>query len=156
MPAPTERKSLGALFKQVNPRAYAAVQGNPAAVRTLAKIETRANAIKKKTIAHHKHFEDRWVAKETIAIWQRHLASNAKNPAPPGVEQKVAPAGVMRLANQVVQARTTARLSRINEVKTRMQNAVVRNFRQSMMPAFNQAASPEQKNQQTRKFRRTQ
>jgi hypothetical protein len=129
-------------FDATTSAAYLRAGGNVVAVSTLSAIERRAETIKQRAVRHYKAFEDRWTAKEMLRLWQRQLAQHAKYPPPPGVAAEVSPEAIFKLAARNVKARTNRRLSQINAIKTRMSNAVVRNFEQlSLARNFRQSVS---------------
>lgn len=121
-------KDLSKSFDLTTPKAYLRAAKNPVAFRTLGAIDKRAEAIKERAIAHYKKFEDRWTAKEAMRLWARHNAQSASHPAPQGARRDVTPEALMKVASRQVQARTNLRLAKINSIKTRMSNAVVRNL----------------------------
>lgn len=115
---------------------------NPAATSAIASIERRADAIKARALEQAKAFQDRWVAREMLRLYQAHRAQAEQHPGPPGAQRELAPEVVARMASRNVQARTTMRLSKINAIKTRMGNAVARNLEQpKLSPEFNQTAA---------------
>lgn len=134
-----------AAFSRTTPPAVQRAAGAPTTLQALSRLEQRTSAIKERAVAHYKNFEDRWVAKEAIRIFQRHLAKEGGHPAPKGVDRTVMPESVMKMASQNVQARTHQRLARINAIKARMGNSIARNLAPtSARIAFNQAAPGEQ------------
>lgn len=136
----TGRSTATAAFKRTTPPAMQRAARSPTTLQALSKLEQRSQAIKERALAHHKNFEDRWTAKEAIRIWQRHLAQTASHPIPKGVDRTVMPEGISKMASQNVQARTHRRLARINAIKVRMGNSILRNLAQpSPRLAFNQA-----------------
>jgi hypothetical protein len=146
--------SIAKAFDLTTPAAYLKAQENPAAFQILNGIEKRSEDIRQRAIAHYKRFEDRWTAKEAMRLWARHNAQSASHPAPAGVRRDITPEAMMRNASRNVQARTNARLAKINAIQTRMSNAVVRNMNEvSLHRAFNHVA-PEKARRQ--RLRRTQ
>lgn len=136
--------SIAKAFDLTTPAAYLTAPRNPAAFQILNGIEKRSEDIRQRAVAHYKRFEDRWTAKEAMRLWARHNAQSASHPAPAGVRRDITPEAMMRNASRNVQARTNARLAKINAIQTRMSNAVVRNMEElSLHQTFNRAA-PEQ------------
>lgn len=134
-------KPLKAEFGGTMPTAYKRAAGSPTAVTALSSIDRRASALKVRIAEHFKKFEDRWTAKEALNIWKRHLALHAKHPAPSGVSQDVSSDEIMKMAARNVRARANRRLFKVNDIKTRMGNAVVRNLDQpDLSPSFRRAA----------------
>jgi len=110
------------------------------ATAMIAKIDARGVTLKERAIEHYKRFEPRWVAAESFRIWERHMAENAKYPAPKNAKP-VTPLSLLKMASHNVQARTNRRLSNINAITTRMGNAVVRNLAPpDLKRTFNEAA----------------
>lgn len=140
-------KALKSSFAGTTPPAFARAGGNPTLVSALTSMEHRADAIKERVIRHAKSFEDRWTAREAIAIWKRHLDSQARNPGPRNAVQDVAPEAVMRMAARQVSARTQRRLATVNQIKTRMGNALIRSLeKQSLTQRFDDVSqTPRQK-----------
>jgi hypothetical protein len=115
-------------FSDATPSAFERAGGNPAIVSALTSMERRAEAIKSRVIAHAKNFEDRWTAREAMQLWQRYLVNQTRQPAPPNTIQEIIPAAVMKTAARQVAARTQLRLARVNAIKTRMGNALIRSL----------------------------
>lgn len=137
-------KDLSKSFDLTTPKAYLRAAKNPVAFRTLGAIEKRAEAIKERAVAHYKKFEDRWTAKEAMRLWARHNAQSVSHPAPEGA-RAVTVEALMKMASRQVQARTNLRLARVNAIKTRMSNAVVRNLDAvSLKRSFEGAAPPQE------------
>jgi hypothetical protein len=107
-------------FSDATPSAFERAGGNPAIVSALTSIERRAEAIKSRVIAHAKSFEDRWTAREAMQLWQRYLINHTI--------QEIIPAAVMKTAARQVAARTQLRLAKVNAIKTRMGNALIRSL----------------------------
>lgn len=128
-------------FEAATPKAFTRVGRNRAAISALAVIERRAERIRNRAIQHYKRFEDRWVAKESIRIWHRQSQAQAKAGAPAGETPSPNVEAISRLAARNVKARTHARLNRINGIKTRMSNALVRSLeQQALKQEFNRSA----------------
>lgn len=126
MESPSKRP-LRNTFIDTTPSNFDRAAGNAKAISMLGSIERRAEALKARAVAHAKAFEDRWTAKEGMHLWKRYLANQGKHPAPPNVHE-IGPEAVMKTAARNVSARTQRRLARINAIKTRMSNAVVRSI----------------------------
>lgn len=140
--------ALSSTFARSTPPAVQRAAHAPTSLKALSRLEERSAAIKERAFAHYKKFEDRWVAKEAIRIWQRHLAQPGLYPAPKSVDRTVAPEGLSKMASRNVLTRTHQRLARINSIKTRMGNAIVRNLAPpSLKQGFNQAAQAERPTQ---------
>lgn len=121
--------SLGA-FDRANPKIFDRLQGDAASIRHVGNLQSRVNRIKTRLREHYKKYEEPWVAKEGIRIWQKQLkAAQGRNPVP--VDP---PAAIMLEARRNVRARVARRMTNINEIRTRMENAFLRN-RASAQPA---------------------
>ena len=128
-------------FDAATPKAFTRAGRNGAAISALGGIERRAERIKARAVAHYKKFEDRWVAKESIRVWQRQLKSQAGAAAPSGEIPSANVEAIARLAARNVKARTNRRLTKINAMKVRMSNALVRSLEQpAIKREFNRAA----------------
>lgn len=124
--------------------AHRRAAGNPTALKALTGIERRAAATRQRALDLHRAFEDRWTAKEAIRLWQRHLTRSGKLDAPEGAVRAVDEKQVLKIAAANVRARTSRRLSKIEGIKTRMANAVVRNLGSpSLKASFGEAAPGE-------------
>lgn len=147
-------RSIAKAFDLTTPAAYLKAAQNPAAFQILSGIERRSERARQRALDHYKHFEDRWIAKEAMRLFLQHTSQSAAHPAPPGVRRGVTIESMMRNASRNVQARTNARLAKINAIQTRMSNAVSRNTEEvSLHRAFNHAAPGKVRRQ---RFRRTQ
>lgn len=146
--------SITKAFDLTTPAAYLKAAQNPAAFQILSGIEKRSEHVRERAIAHYKHFEDRWTAKEAMRLWLRHNSQSASHPAPAGARRDITPEAMMRNASRNVQARTNARLAKINAIQTRMSNAVVRNLEElSLRRGFNRAAPDDTEPQGPRRTR---
>jgi hypothetical protein len=116
-----------AAFHRANPASFGRAQGDAAAVRQLGQIQARSSAIKDRARAHYRRFEESWVAREAISLWQKRAGFTDEHPAPEGAPGKYVAHSIMTQARRNVRARLVQRLTRVNAVKTRMENAVVRN-----------------------------
>jgi len=142
------RRTLAATFSATTPPATVRSVHSVSSLKALAHLEMRGGLIKEKALTHYKKFEDRWVAKEAMRIIKRHLSQAAPHPAPKGVTQSIDENAIMLMASRNVLARTHQRLARINSIKTRMGNAIVRNLAPpSVRHAFSQAAVSERPTQ---------
>lgn len=138
---------LSNAFGRTTPAAFARADGDVRLIRTLARIEQRSEAVRKKVIAHAGKFEDRWVAKEAMRVWEKQLQLQKQHPGPVGSEPGISKNEIMRIAQRNVAARTNQRLTRVNAIRTRMENAVIRNRTdRNLTPTFSQAAAPVQTN----------
>jgi hypothetical protein len=123
---------------------------DPGTVMRLSKIENRAARLKDMVKRQYQRNEDSWTAKEAIALWRKHSNAVARLPAPPGYQNDVAPERLMNQARRIVKARAMARMMKINEIKNRMGNALIRNQpdnapSQSLDRSFRLAAGPKRK-----------
>jgi len=140
----TPKQGLASAFSAPSSGAMTKVAGSVPATLMVTKIQEKGDRIKERARQHHKNFEDRWVANETIRLWQRHLDVSAKFPVPKGVTPKVTVASFSNTASHNVQARTNRRLAKINAITARMSNAVARNLpAASLKRSFNEAAPME-------------
>lgn len=142
---PISAKPLTSSFTATTAKSLRNARGSVPATVMIAKLEERGSALRERAILLHKKFEDRWVAKEAIRIWQGHLARTAKLPVPKDVDPSVMPQSVMRMASYNIQARTNRRLTKIDAITTRMGNSVIRNLAPANLKVqFNLAAPKEQ------------
>jgi len=133
--------TLSKSFDITTPKAYLRAAEHPAAFAMLSGIEKRGEALKDRAQDLYRKFEDRWTSKEAMRLWAHYNAQSASHPAPSGTHRDVTPEALMKIASRNVQARTNARLSKINMIKTRMSNAVVRNLQAvSLKRSFDNAA----------------
>lgn len=138
------RQGLTSTFSAPSSGAMSKVVGSVPATLMVTKIQEKGDRIKERAKQHHKNFEDRWVANETLRLWQRHLEVSAKLPVPKGVTPKVTVESFSRTASHNVTARTNRRLGKINAIVSRMSNAVARNLPPtSLKRNFNEAAPME-------------
>lgn len=127
--------------------------GNPTALSALSTIETRTDRIRQRAMQHYKNFEDRWTAKEIVRLYDRQLSQHAQHPAPPGAARGFSPDALGKMASHNVMARTNRRIAKINAIKTRMSNSVVRNLEPAPLKiTFNEKAPEPDK--PTQKWRR--
>lgn len=137
----SKRPTISPPFNATTLPAYTRAGRNPSTISALAAIEGRAERVNRRAVEHYKKFEDRWVAKEAIRLWQRRLEAQGRHPLPPDEVRKVSAEEIAKVASRNVIARTNARLSKINAAKVRMTNALVRNLnRTTIRQAFNEAA----------------
>jgi len=140
----TPKQGLTSSFSAPSSGAMTKVAGSVPATLMVTKIQEKGDRIKERAKQHHKNFEDRWVSKEIIRLWQRHLEVSAKHPVPKGVTPKVTAENFHNTASHNVTARTNRRLGLINAITTRMSNAVARNLpAASLKRSFNEAAPME-------------
>lgn len=130
-------------FRVANPPAYAKAQGSVSAVEQIGLIERRSAKLRDKVRSHFNKYEESWVAREAVAIWHRRAGITAGHPAPQGAPPKHAVQSIMADARRNVRARVTQRLMRVNGIKSRMENSVVRNREhQSMRPRVSDNPEP--------------
>lgn len=122
-------------------------RGNPMVVKALASIEHRAERIKERVIKHGKNFENRWTAREAIGLWKRYVAAQAKLPVPPNTARDLAPDRLMKIAERQVAARLQTRVAKVNQIKMRMGNALIRSLgKQTLTQNFDDVSqTPNQK-----------
>ena len=144
---------LRSKFSQTTSEAHKRAAGNETILAALSKIETRSDRIKQRAMQHYKNFEDRWTAKELVRLYDRQLSQNAQHPAPPGAARGSSPDSLGKMASHNVMARTNRRIAKINAIKTRMSNSVVRNLEPGpLKQTFNEKAPEPDK--PTQKWRR--
>lgn len=119
-----------AAFRRANPDAFGRVDGNRNAVEQLGLIDRRTAMIRERVRAHFQKYQESWVAREAIAIWQKRAGFTNEHPVPDGAPGKYVAQSIMMEARKNVRARVGQRLTRVSMVKTRMENAVVRNRQQ--------------------------
>ncbi|MEM9128333.1 MAG: hypothetical protein AAGA97_01250 [Pseudomonadota bacterium] len=127
-------------FRQSNPRAFQLTQGQAEPTAQLARIDARAGRIMDQARDHYQTHKEPWVAKEAVSLWKDQVRRIGKYPAPDNAVKQISPDDLMKKARQNVEARQTERLSNIQGIKTRMENAVIRNNqspdqKQSQKPA---------------------
>jgi chemotaxis regulatin CheY-phosphate phosphatase CheZ len=110
-------------FHKVNRPIYGKVAGDAPAIRHIGTLEARSERIKQRLKDHYKKFEESWTAREAITLWQQQM----KAPSQTGRSNLYDPAAViMAEARQNVRARVIKRFSKINAIRTRMENAFLR------------------------------
>lgn len=114
-------------FRAANPEAFARAQGDVEVTRRLGAIETRAAAIKDRFREHFERNEELWVVRETMALSAKRTFPTLQHPRPRGVAQNDFAELMMTQARRNVHSRALQRMSNINDTKTRLQNAVIRN-----------------------------
>ena len=143
-------------FRKANPERYGKVQGRPEAVSQLRTIDMRAGQMRARMRQHFVRYQEAWVAKEAIRVWQKRAALTAKHPPPFNyMRESLTARSIMQEARRNVRARMTGRLTRLNRIETQMQNAVVRSqqFRdRDMTLAQRPGSSPAR----TRRYKRKQ
>lgn len=117
-------------FRKGNPEIYGRAARDIGAVEQIGLIERRAAAIKERARTHFQTYQETWVAREAIEIWRRRARLHLDHPAPSGTPGEYVAQSIMGQARRNVMARATRRLTAINTIKTRMENAVVRNRQQ--------------------------
>lgn len=133
-----------AAFKDANPQAYARVGSDIRGIEQIGLIQNRTSAVKEHARAHLKKYHESWVAKEAVNLWKQRAGLTDKHPAPSNVPSSFIVETIMGQARRNVMARSTRRLTTINEIKARMQNAVVRN-RQQLTQKPDRVPDPELK-----------
>ena len=126
MKNPSTKVTLQNSFAVATPRAFERAGGSTDIALALASIERRADAIKHRVAAHATAFQDRWTAREAIRLWKGYLASQDRYPGPPNAVQDIVPDAVLKTAARHVAARTQARLAKVNAIKMRTGNALIR------------------------------
>lgn len=115
-------------FRRANPEAFATAQGDVDTIRRLGTIENRATDAKERFRAHFDRHEDVWVAAEALRLSSQRKFPTLDHPKPRGFDQGSNIVDLMMgQARRNVNARAIVRFATINTVKTRLQNAVVRN-----------------------------
>ena len=115
-------------FQDRNSGSFARARGETPVVEQLSAIHRRADRISDRLRKHCQKFEESWVAKEAIQIWNKRTELSAKHPAPDGAPNiALDPQVIMQQARRTVRARMTKRLSNVNQTRTRMENAVLKN-----------------------------
>ena len=114
-------------FSRANPERYGKVVGNPDATSSLRTLEHRSTDLKQRMRSHFKKYQEVWVAREAIKVWQDRAALRAKHPSPIHMmSNRLASDEIMKQARLNVRRRMARRLSNVNQIKTRMENSVVR------------------------------
>lgn len=147
-----DKSSLSNTFAKTTPAAFTRANGDVRLIKTLARIGERADTLREKVIAHAAKFEDRWVAKEAMRVWEKQLQLQKQHPGPAASEPGVSKNEIMRIAQRNIAARTNQRLTLVNTIRTRMENAVIRNRTdRNLTPVFEQAAAPAPHQRQRRR-----
>ncbi len=114
-------------FQRTTLEIYRKAQGLPDAIAALRNISVRTDSTKNRLRQHFKRHEETWVAREAIKVWKKRAAPRLNMPAPINImSNKLATDQIMKQARLNVRRRMAGRLTRINQVKTRMENSVVR------------------------------
>lgn len=114
-------------FQSRTPDSFSRARGDVRTVEQLAAINRRSDRLTNRLRDHCQKFEETWVAKEAIQIWNKRTAVSQKHPSPDGSPPAALdPKSIMQQARRQVRARTVTRLSNLNQTKTRMENAVLR------------------------------
>lgn len=118
----------GHAFQTVNPASYGRTQGNPNVIEALRIVEKRTDQIRQKMQTHFEKYKQNWIAKEAISIWQKRSEISAKYPAPDFAKNDALKSeSIMRHADMIVSAKMTKRFMKLNQIKSKMENAVIRN-----------------------------
>lgn len=114
-------------FEKANPVRYGKVQKDPEAAAALRTIDNRVDHIKRRMHAHFKRSQNVWITREAIDVWRKRSALTAKHPSPFNfMRENLTSRSIMQEAKRRVAVRMTKRLSKVNEMQTRMQNAAVK------------------------------
>jgi len=116
-----------AAFEGQTPARYKLAAGNPVILAQLAAIDTRAEFAKTRARAHFWRYEETWVVREALSLWNKRPAASMQEL--PAMAREYAQASIMTEARRNVRARMTNRLTKINSISTRMTNSVLRNLR---------------------------
>jgi hypothetical protein len=151
------KRPLSFTFAKTTSPSTRRARGNATILSALSTIEARAGNTRQKVIDHYRKFEDRWVAKETVRLHQRHLAQQGGRPAAPTEAPQPTAEMFAKQAAHNVQARVNKRLTKVASIKTRMTNAVTRSLEpQPLHRDFARAAhDPNPKPINTRRNRRS-
>ncbi len=115
-----------ARFREANPDAIGRVGGDVPAIRQIAAIDRRVVDVKDRMRKHLTRFEESWVAREAVSLWQKRAVLAAKHPTPQGPSGSASLSAdeLMSEARRNVRARGTRRMSAINRIGGTMKNAV--------------------------------
>ena len=140
------RAALRTAFNETTPEAVRRAGGDPVALEQLSAIHRRSDALKQKARAHYDKYAEVWVAKEAYRLWQGRAEHSAVGPLPDqktAFGREVSANAHMAEARRAVQARATARLSKINRISKGLSNAIVRNVQTDTLRAsFRKAQTP--------------
>lgn len=142
-------------FTKTSSPAARRARGNATILSALTTIEARAGHTKQSVLEHYRKFEDRWVAKETVRLHQRHLNQQTIRPAAPMGAPAPTAEMFAKQAAQNVLARVNRRLTNVASIKTRMTNAVTRSLEPQPMHRDFARAAYDPKPETQRKQRRT-
>lgn len=135
------RSVISGHFSEGTPTSIGRARGNIGALTQISAIEARTHQVKERARGHFNKYVETWVSKEAMTIWQRR-AGLSKETVPQGeLAKQFIVNGVMSEARRNVHARMTVRLSKINGIRTRMSNTVIRNM-QTLEPMQARGLAP--------------
>lgn len=114
-------------FRVANPVQFGWTQGNLDTTRRLAAIEQRVHDIKQRFRDQFERHEEGWVAVEALKLWEKRNVPTLQHPVPRNYDPRDFSYLMTSQARRNVHGRAIQRMTKINTMKTRMQNAVVRN-----------------------------
>lgn len=114
-------------FRQANPAVFGRTGDDRDTLSRLSVIEQRATGLKDRFRAHFDKHEVAWVLNETLRLLAKRSYPTLDHPKPRNAPDENFGELMMGQARRNVHARALRRLSTINSVKTKLQNAVVRN-----------------------------
>jgi hypothetical protein len=130
-----------ATFQGQTPDRYRLAGNNPAVLAQLAAIDSRAADVNLKARSHFWKYEETWVVREAIGLWRSRSGLPSHMDSLPTAAREYTQASLMTEARRNVRARMTNRLTKINGIRTRMTNAVIRNL-QHQSPQLNPTMTP--------------
>lgn len=113
-------------FQAANPAPFGKTEGNLDSVRRLGVIEARVAETKERLRDHLARHEGHWVEREAIKLWADQAIAKLSYPPPRGVAPVAFAEQCFQQAKRNVRERATRRMTKLNTVKARMQNAVIR------------------------------
>lgn len=123
-PPPKLSKAFGATTSNSTRNA----RGDAATLTQIAAIEARAGRVKAKAREHFSKHSETWVAKEAVRIWRARAGLALQTVPNSQLGKEIVASGIIADARRNVYARINKRLTTINEIKTRLSNAAVRNL----------------------------
>lgn len=114
-------------FSKTTPTSVHRANGNAEALSQITAIEARAARIKERFRAHYARMQPLWVGREQTKLTAERFG--LADPKPKAAfERVVTVQDIARDAQRNVYARAVGRISRINQIKTTLSNAAVRNI----------------------------
>ena len=130
---------LASAFDAATPHSIARAVGDASTLQQLSAIERRAAETKAHFRKHYEKYVQVWVAAEAIALWKQRtdLSLGPVPDSKTAYSKEITANGFMAEARRNVYSRAVNRIAKVNSVKIRMSNAVLRNAQKtSLRSAF--------------------